>query len=72
LKPWSDLCKEQGIGSTPLSPYIDQELLYNNSLSLNGEAIEKKGFTYSHPKITKDDFLAISDYFAKQGLFPKI
>jgi hypothetical protein len=27
LKPWSDLCKEQGISSTPLSPYIDQELL---------------------------------------------
>lgn len=27
LKPWSDLCKEQGIQSTPLSPYIDQELL---------------------------------------------
>merc|ERR1711991_427873 len=72
LKPWSDLCKEQGIGSTPLSPYIDQELLYNNSLSINGDAIEKTGFKYAHPKITKEDFIAISDYFVKQGLFPKI
>ena len=72
LKPWSDLCKEQGITSTPLSPYIDQELLYNNSLSVSGEAIEKTGFKYSHPKLTKQDFLDVMDYFAKQGLFPKI
>jgi hypothetical protein len=28
LKPWSDLCKEQGITSTPLSPYIDQVWLF--------------------------------------------
>jgi len=72
LKPWSDLCKEQGITSTPLSPYIDQELLYNNSLSVSGEAIEKTGFVYKHPKLTKQDFLDVIDYFAKQGLFPKI
>lgn len=72
LKPWSDLCKEQGITSTPLSPYIDQELLYNNSLSVNGEAIEKTGFKYTHPKLTKQDFTDVVEYFEKQGLFPKI
>jgi nucleoside-diphosphate-sugar epimerase len=72
LKPWSDLCKEQGIMSTPLSPYIDQELLYNNSLSVDGSAVEsKKGFKYSHPKLTKQDFNAVIEYFEKQGLFPK-
>lgn len=72
LKPWSDLCKEQGITSTPLSPYIDQELLSNNSLSINGSAIEKTGFKYSHPKLTKEDFLTIMEYFQAQGLFPKL
>jgi len=72
LKPWSDLCKDQGINSTPLSPYIDQELLYNNSLWVSGEAIEKKGFKYNHPKLTKEDFLDVMAYYQKQGLFPKI
>merc|ERR1711916_204774 len=72
LKPWSDLCKEQGITSTPLSPYIDQELLYNNSLTIDGSATTKTGFKYTHPKVSKDDLGAIADYFQKQGLFPKV
>lgn len=72
LKPWSDLCKEQGITSTPLSPYIDQELLYNNSLCIDGSAITKKGFKYAHPKITKADLEVIAAYFQTMGLFPKI
>ena len=72
LKPWSDLCKEQGITSTPLSPYIDQELLYNNSLSVDGSAIEKKGFKYTHPKLVKEDLRVIMEYFGNQGLFPKV
>jgi len=71
LKPWSDLCKEQGILSTPLSPYIDQELLYNNSLGVDGSAIEKTGFKYSHPQISVQDFREVMGYFQKQGLFPK-
>merc|ERR1711991_738281 len=60
LKPWSDLCKEQGITSTPLSPYIDQELLYNNSLSVSGAAIESTGFKYKHPKLSIEDLQEIS------------
>ncbi len=67
LKPWSDLCKEQGIASTPLSPYIDQELLYNNSLSIDGSAIEKKGVKYTHPKLTKEDCLEAINYWSKQA-----
>merc|ERR1711976_888575 len=54
LKPWSDLCKKEGILNTPLTPYIDQELLYNNSLSINGSAVESLGFTYKHPQVTED------------------
>merc|ERR1711976_929547 len=36
LKPWSDLCKKAGIPNTPLTPYLDQELLYNNPFSVDG------------------------------------
>jgi hypothetical protein len=44
LKPWSELCKAHGITNTPLTPYLDQELLYNNSLSVDGSKIESTGY----------------------------
>lgn len=46
MEPWSAMTKEQGILNTPLTPYLDQELLYNNSLSIDGAAITKTGFSY--------------------------
>lgn len=71
LKPWSDICKADNVNNTPLTPYIDQELLYNHALSIDGSAITKTGFSYDHPKITIDALKAQMDYFVKQGLFPK-
>ena len=29
LAPWSAACHRDNISNTPLSPYMDQELLYN-------------------------------------------
>jgi len=72
LKPWSDLTKGAGIVNTPLTPYLDQELLYNNSLSVEGSAIEGTGFVYDYPKITEALVREQIDYFVKQKLFPPI
>jgi nucleoside-diphosphate-sugar epimerase len=72
LKPWSDLTKGAGIVNTPLTPYLDQELLYNNSLSVDGSAIEGTGFVYDHPKIDEGLVREQIDYFVKQKLFPPI
>lgn len=72
LKPWSDLTKAAGIVNTPLTPYLDQELLYNNSLSVDGSAIESIGFVYDNPKVTEALIREQIDYFVKQNLFPKI
>jgi len=71
LKPWSELCKKSGIASTPLSPYVDPELIKNNALSIDGSAIEKEGFTYDHPNLNKTHFQEIMDYYGNQNLFPK-
>lgn len=51
---WNELCKAAGILNTPLSPYIDKELLYNNSLGVDGSKIvnDKIGFNYEFPKLT--------------------
>jgi len=71
LKPWSDLCKKSGINSTPLSPYVDPELIKNTPLSVDGSAIEKEGFKYDHPNLKKEHLQEIMDYYGKQNLFPK-
>lgn len=72
LKPWSDLCKAAGILNTPLTPYLDQELLYNNSLSVDGSAIEATGFVYDVPKVDEALVREQIDYFVKQKLFPPL
>jgi len=70
LKPWSELCKVHGIVNTPLTPYLDQEVLYNNSLSVDGSAIEAIGFKYDRPKVTQDLIEEQINYFVDQKLFP--
>jgi len=70
LKPWSDLCKENKISTTPLTPYLDEELLYDNPLSVDGSAITKEGFTYTHPKVTLELVKESLQYHIKNGSFP--
>jgi len=70
LKPWSELCKAANIVNTPLTPYLDQEVLYNNSLSVDGSAIEELGFKYDHPEINEILVREQIDYFIAQKLFP--
>lgn len=71
MNPWGDMLKECAIKFTPLSPYIDVELLYNNGLSVDGSAIEGLGFKYDKPQITKDLLLEEITYFQQLNLFPK-
>lgn len=70
LKPWSDLCKAAGITTTPLTPYLDEELLYNNDLSVDGHAITNTGFTYKYPKMEEAHLRECLDYFIKNSTFP--
>lgn len=70
LKPWSDLCKENKISTTPLTPYLDEELLYDNPLTVDGSAIKETGFTYQHPKVTSDLVKESLQYHIKNGAFP--
>jgi len=71
LKPWADICKTDKISNTPLTPYIDMELLYNHALSVDGSAIESTGFTYDHPEMTVALLREQIQYFVDQSLFPR-
>jgi len=71
LKPWSDLCKATAITNSPLTPYLDEELLYNNSYSIDGTKITKLGFQYQYPKVTADLLKESIVYFVELSFFPK-
>jgi len=70
LKPWSDVCKSNNITTTPLTPYLDEELLYNNHVSVDGAAITETGFKYQHPKVTIDLLRESLQYHVSNGAFP--
>ena len=71
LKPWSELTQKAGIKVTPLTPYLDPELLYNNSLSIDGAAIESTGFAYDYPEPTVELLQEQIQYHMAQSLFPQ-
>jgi len=70
LQPWSDLCKRAGIHNTPLTPYLDQELLYNNSLSIDGSKIETTGFSYLVPRVSEGLLKEVLQGFIEINVFP--
>ena len=71
LKPWSDLLQKKEIANTPLTPYLDEELLYNNPLSINGTKITSSGFKYEHPKMTEQDLKDSLQHYINLGSYPK-
>ncbi|KAK4512194.1 uncharacterized protein ATC70_013437 [Mucor velutinosus] len=72
LAPWAELVKNNGIANTPLSPYLDEELLYNNALSVDGSKIEREtGFTYSVPYLTQEKLIEIIDGYKALQVWPK-
>jgi len=71
LKPFSDACKKYEILDTPLTPYLDEELIKEVNIAVDGTAITKIGFTYDYPKVTADALREVVQDFIKKGYFPK-
>lgn len=72
VEPWHEMLKAAGISNTPLSPYIDKELLYDNPLRINGAKIESTGFKYQHPKIANDLLAPQLHTAISMKLFPDV
>jgi len=72
MGPWNEMTENAGIKFTPLSPYLDKELLTNNPVFIDGSAIESLGFKYSNPDITKELLQEEIKYFVDQKIFPVI
>ncbi|CAH1788497.1 unnamed protein product [Owenia fusiformis] len=70
MMPWSEACQKDGIINTPLNPYLDQELLYDKHIHMDGTKIESTGFCYDRPSLTIDSLKEILDDYVEMGLFP--
>ncbi|KAJ3182671.1 hypothetical protein HDU87_008010 [Geranomyces variabilis] len=71
LQPWSELCKSGGVANTPLTPYLDKELLKDNALSVDGTKIEKTlGFGYEHPTVTEASLREVVADFVASAQWP--
>jgi len=64
------LCKSKGIMDTPLTPYLDEELLYKCETHINGSGIESTGFSYNFPNFTAELLLEVINDFIAKGHFP--
>ncbi|XP_076438615.1 dTDP-glucose 4,6-dehydratase-like [Babylonia areolata] len=71
MGPWADACQHDNIANTPLTPFIDQELLYNKHLHLDGSKLEQLGFHCEHPDLEEASLRQIVDDYVRMGLFPK-
>ncbi|KAJ3063690.1 hypothetical protein HDU98_000521 [Podochytrium sp. JEL0797] len=72
LEPWGQLCKDGGIHSTPLTPFLDVELLRDNALNMDGSLIEKTfGFQYSVPSFNESKVRELIADFEAIGVWPK-
>ena len=70
MGPWADMCKAAGILNTPLTPYIDADLLGHTHLAVDGSAICATGFRYAVPQLTADTLRAQVEMYVAQQLFP--
>ncbi|XP_076239585.1 uncharacterized protein LOC143182469 isoform X2 [Calliopsis andreniformis] len=70
MGPWAEACNKDGVENSPLSPYIDQELLYNKHLYLQPGKLSNTGFTYLYPKLTKDALREVLDDYVNMKIFP--
>lgn len=70
MEPWADACQRDNIMNTPLNPFIDQELLYNKHLHLDGSRLEALGFGYQKPELTIESMQDVLEDYLHTGLFP--
>ncbi|KAH3909035.1 hypothetical protein HBI56_125830 [Parastagonospora nodorum] len=72
LDPWAELQTAAGISqSTPLSPFMEKELLRDADLSLDGSLLEKEtGFTYKHEKLTREGIEEVIESYKRMNWWP--
>lgn len=71
MTPWAEICQQNDIVNTPLTPYLSAEQLCHHHLHLDNTKLKDFNYKLKHPQITADHIKAIIDDYVQQKLFPK-
>ena len=63
MGPWAEACASSGVENTPLTPFMDQELLYNKNLYLDGSCLKSLGFAHEVPLLTSQKLIEVRFHF---------
>lgn len=62
MGPWAKLCDQDGTENTPLSPFMESELLQHHHLNLSNEKLKATGYRLKAPYFTKDAVQEVKKY----------
>lgn len=60
LGPWAELCQTDKTENTPLTPYMDEELLHYNHLNMSNEKLKSTGYNLRVPIMTTEKIEEVS------------
>jgi len=70
---WGNLCQRYNILNTPLTPFMDVEILKKEHVHVDGSLIEAElGFKYKHEEISVNLVRESVQLFIDQNLFPPV
>lgn len=72
MGPWAELCENNEIANTPLTPFMEEELLENKHLHLDNAKLKATGFQLAHPLVTRELLEEIIGDFAEMKLMPSM
>jgi nucleoside-diphosphate-sugar epimerase len=72
MQPWGQITEAAGITRTPLSPFLEPELLLKNPLAVDGSKITKIGFAYDVPAPNEALLRESIEYWTSQKTLPPL
>ncbi|XP_055324737.1 uncharacterized protein LOC129579100 [Sitodiplosis mosellana] len=70
MQPWGEICRRDNTENTPLTPFMDAELIQHCHLNLSNEKLKSTGYRLKMPIFTQESIEEIVSDFAKQKLLP--
>lgn len=66
MAPWAEICLRDNTENTPLTPFMDGELIQNCHLNLSNDKLKETGYRLKVPILTHNNYY---NYFAAQFNF---
>jgi hypothetical protein len=72
LEPWGEVTAAAQITRTPISPFLEPELLLKHPLAVDGSAITSIGFSYDAPEPTEALLRESLQYWIDISVLPRL